>query len=151
MVFLVRHGEKADHGGDPELSVAGHERAAELAKLLRSEKIEHVHSTDFVRTKATATPTATDHKLEIESYNPRDLSAFAKKLLSTGGRHVVVGHSNTTPAMVKLLGGQPNSAINEEAEFDRLYIVIVGIDGTANSVMMRYGKAYPPPLEHRQE
>ncbi|MCH7675764.1 histidine phosphatase family protein [candidate division KSB1 bacterium] len=47
MVFLVRHGEKADLSDNPELSAAGHERAAALARNLRSAEIEYVHSSDF--------------------------------------------------------------------------------------------------------
>ena len=60
-----------------------------------------------------------------------------------GGRHLGVGHSNTTPRLVELLGGKPNSVINE-GEFDRLYIVTIERDGAASSVMMHYGKAYYP-------
>ena len=151
VVFLVRHGEKADLSRDAELSEAGLERAAELAKILRSAEIEHVHTTDYVRTKDTATPAAKEHGLELEVYNPRDLAALAKRLQTTGGRHLVVGHSTTTPAMVELLGGEPNSKINEGAEFDRLYVVMVGLDGTTNSVMMRYGKAYAPEAERKPD
>ncbi len=29
--------------------------------------------------------------------------------LGTGGRHLVVGHSNSTPSMVELLGGKPGT------------------------------------------
>lgn len=47
MVFLARHGEKADLSDNPELSAAGHERAAALARNLRNAEIEYVHSSDF--------------------------------------------------------------------------------------------------------
>lgn len=144
VVFLVRHGEKVDLSEDPELSAAGRERAAVLASTLRSVQIEYVHSSDFIRTRDTAAPTATDHGLEVEQYNPGDLSTLVEKLRRTGGRHLVVGHSTTTPAMVELLGGSPISEINELGEFDRLYIVTIGRDGSASSVMMRYGKAFDP-------
>jgi len=144
LVFLVRHGEKADLSEDPELSAAGRERAAELARSLRSAVIEYVHSSDFVRTRGTAAPTAAEYGLEVQLYDPRDLPALVEKLRTTGGRHLVVGHSITTPPMVELLGGKPSSVINEEGEFDRLYIVTIGSDGAASSVMMRYGKAYNP-------
>jgi phosphohistidine phosphatase SixA len=144
VVFLVRHGEKADLGKDPELSTAGHERAATLAKTLSSAEIEYVHSSDFIRTRSTAAPTATEYGLEVELYDPRDLSALVEKLRRTGGRHLVVGHSTTTPSMVELLGGKPSSVINEMGEFDRLYVVTIGKDGAASSVLMRYGKAYYP-------
>jgi hypothetical protein len=58
VVFLVRHGEKADLTEDAELSAAGRERAAALARTLRSAEIEYVHSSDFIRTRETAAPTA---------------------------------------------------------------------------------------------
>jgi phosphohistidine phosphatase SixA len=144
MVFLVRHGEKVESSEDPELSAAGNERAAALAKTLRSAEIEYVHSSDFIRTRDTATPTAADYELTVDLYDPRDLTALAEKLRRARGRHLVVGHSNTTPQMVELLGGNPGSMINEKGEYDRLYIVTIARDGTATSVMMRYGKEYYP-------
>jgi broad specificity phosphatase PhoE len=147
MVFLVRHGEKADLSRDPELSAAGRERVAELARVLRSAEIEYVHSSDFIRTRGTAAPTAAEYGLEVELYDHRDLPALVEKLRRKGGRHLVVGHSTTTPSMAELLGGKPGSAINEKGEFDRLYIISIGSDGSASSVMMRYGKPYYPDQE----
>ena len=144
VVFLVRHGEKADISEDPELSAAGRERAVVLARTLRSSEIEHVHSSDFIRTRKTAAPIAVEYGLEVELYDPRDLPDLAEKLRRTGGRHLVVGHSTTTPLMVELLGGKPNLAINEESEYDRLYLVTIGRNGSVRSVMLRYGKPYYP-------
>ena len=144
VVFIVRHGEKADDGEDPELSAEGQERARLLAKTLRSAAIEQVHSSDFIRTRDTAAPTAKASGLDVQLYDPRNLPDLAEKLRAIGGRHLVVGHSNTTPPMVELLGGEPSLPIDEEAEFDRLYIVTVGRDGTATSVMMRYGDYLGP-------
>jgi phosphohistidine phosphatase SixA len=142
VVFLVRHGEKADLSRDPALSDAGQERAVELARVLRDVQIDHVHSTDFIRTRDTASPTAAAHGVRVEVYDYRDLPGLADKLLKTRGHHLVVGHSNTTPPMVKLLGGDPVSEIDELGEFDRLYVVTVAGDGTASSVMLRYGKPF---------
>ncbi len=144
VVLLVRHGEKADLSEDAELSAAGRERAVELARTLRSAEIEYVHSSDFIRTRDTAAPAAIEYGLEVDLYDPQDLPALVESLRRTGGRHLVVGHSTTTPAMVESLGGKPSSVINEEGEFDRLYLVTIGSDGGASSVMMRYGEAYSP-------
>jgi hypothetical protein len=55
---------------------------------------------------------------------------------------LIVGHSNTTPELTKLLGGDSGTEINEKGEYDRLYIVTIGKDGTVNSVILRYGKAF---------
>jgi probable phosphoglycerate mutase len=142
VVFLVRHAEKGDQGRDPELSAAGRERAAVLASVLRSADIEHVHSSDFIRTRATAEPTATEYGLQVELYDAGDLPALADELREQGGRHLVVGHSDTTPIMVALLGGKPGSAIDEKGEYDRLYIVTIGPDGAVITVTMRYGKPH---------
>ena len=144
VVFLVRHAEKTDSGSDPELSAAGIERAAALARALRSAEIEQVHSSDFIRTRDTAGPVATEFGLQVALYDPRDLPTLVAHLRKTGGRHLVVGHSNTTPVVVELLGGDPGSAIDEEGEYDRLYVVTVGLDGAVSSVMMHYGTPYSP-------
>ena len=144
VVFLVRHGEKVDASGDPELSPAGQERAATLATVLKDASLGQVHSSDYIRTRDTAAPSAAAHGLEVQLYDPRDLPALATRLRAAGGRHLVVGHSNTTPALVELLGGRPGSEIDEPAEYDRLYIVTIGKDGASSSVLLRYGTPYIP-------
>lgn len=78
----------------------------------------------------------------MQLYDPRDLPGLVEKLRRAGGRHLVVGHSNTTPAVVELLGGEPGQPINEAGEYDRLYNVSIGPDGTTSSVMLRYGEPF---------
>ena len=41
-------------------------------------------------------------------------------------------HSDTTPALVELLGGEPGAPI-ESPEYDRLYIVSIGADGAIST------------------
>ena len=139
IVFLVRHAEKVDQSIDPDLSEEGYVRARDLGRTLADTGIEQVHSSGFIRTKETARPVATLFGLEIELYNPKDLYALAEQLKAAGGRHLVVGHSNTTPALVEILGGDPGSAIEEKNEYDRLYIVTIS-KGEVSTVLMRYGK-----------
>ena len=144
VVFLVRHAEKTAAVEDPELNAAGIERAADLARILRDAGIEHVHSSDFIRTRNTASPTAAVFGLEVEIYDAGDLPALVEHLRETGGRHLVVGHSNTTPGVVELLGGTPGSEIDEPGEFDRLYVVTISAGGVASTVLMRYGDPFEP-------
>ena len=73
-------------------------------------------------------------------YDPRDLPAFAQELWQTPGRHLVIGHSNTTPQLAEALGGDPGSPI-EEMEYDRLYIVTLTVDG-ASTVLLRFGERF---------
>jgi probable phosphoglycerate mutase len=141
VVFLVRHAEKVDGSENSKLSTAGSERAAGLATTLHDADIEYVHSTDFIRTKKTASPVATKRGVKIGLYEAGDLPALVGQLKSNGGRHLVVGHSNTTPKLVELLGGEPRSKIQEK-EYDRLYIVTIDKDGVASTVLIRFGDAF---------
>jgi broad specificity phosphatase PhoE len=138
ILFLVRHAEKGD-GADPPLTEAGQRRAQTLARMLAESGIGHIHSTDYVRTLETAAPVAERLGLEIRIYDPARLQELADSLLREGGRHLVVGHSNTTPDLVALLGGEPGDAIEDAWEYDRLYLVIPDSHGKTSEVLMRYG------------
>ena len=140
-VYLVRHAEKVDQSKDPDLSGDGYLRAEELARTLADAKIEYVHSSDFIRTRNTAAPVAELFGLEIELYDQNDLLTLSEHLKEAGGRHLVVGHSTTTPDLVDLLGGDPGYPIEELNEYDRLYILTIR-QGKVNTVLLRYGKPF---------
>lgn len=137
-VFLVRHAEKMT-GSDPILTSDGADRAFALADLLIDAKIERIHTSDYKRTHLTAGPLAKRLGITVELYDPRDLPAIAAQLKADGGRHLVVGHSNTTGELTALLGGDGGTAIVEATEYDRLYVVTVGADGEAVSTLLRFG------------
>lgn len=140
VVFLVRHAEKVDDSADPDLSAAGRERATLLGRMLADAGITHIHSTDYKRTRQTGEPLARALGLEMHSYDPRDLAGLAARLAATPGRHLVLGHSNTTPAAVEALGGDPVGPI-DDAEYDRLYIVVPH-PGGARSTLVRFGTPF---------
>lgn len=141
VVYLVRHAEKLDDSRNPPLDEAGLARASLLAVMLRDAGVTHVWSTDYLRTQHTAKPLAAAAGREVASYDPRDLGAFAAKLRSLPGRHLVVGHSNTTPQLVEALGGDPGSPI-ADSEYDRLYVVTVS-NGAVTTVLLRFGAGAP--------
>lgn len=138
-VFLVRHAEKMT-GDDPALTEAGTARAELLADMLADAKITRIHSSDYKRTRDTAAALANALGVEVELYDPRDLDAMAERLKAAGGRHLVVGHSNTTGELTELLGGEGGTPIVEATEYDRLYVVSVGADGAATSALLRFGE-----------
>lgn len=120
-IYLVRHAEKQTHGvKDPELTEQGRQRAKNLAELFSDKKIQAIYSSDFKRTQQTAAPLAEKLGLKVNSYNPRELKEFAKKILKEKHNLLVVGHSNTTPMLAFLLGGDAVSDI-DESEYDRVY------------------------------
>ena len=141
VVYLVRHSERAEDGtNDPPISEAGWERSRLLAEMLRDAGLTHIHSTDYIRTRSTGQPTAEATGLSILSYDASVLRAVAGRLAATPGRHLVLGHSNTTPGFVEALGGDPGTPI-EEMEYDRLYIVTI-FDGAVSSVLLRFGDRF---------
>lgn len=148
VIYLARHAEAVypppeDSPRDPQLNAMGQDRADALARLLGSESITTVFSTDYHRTRETAEPLAASRGLQVEIYDPTDLPGFAQTLRATPGRHVVLGHSNTTPELAGLLGGDAGEPIDEAMEFDRLYVLTI-VGDRATTTVLRYGAPVPP-------
>jgi 2,3-bisphosphoglycerate-dependent phosphoglycerate mutase len=141
-IYLVRHAEK-QAGDDPSLTPDGAIRAALLTETLGDAGIVRIYSTDYARTRETAAPIAEAIAVPVTLYDPSDLPAFADRLKAEPGIALVVGHSNTTPALVEILGGEPGPEINEAAEYDRLYVVRIRGD-QVDTELRRYGASYQP-------
>ena len=141
VVYLVRHSERAEDGtNDPPISEAGWARSRLLSEILQDAGLTHIHSTDYKRTLSTGEPTAEATGLGIGLYDARDLTAAAALVATIPGRHLVVGHSNTTPDFVEALGGEAGTPI-AEMEYDRLYIVTLFQD-SVSSVLLRFGEKF---------
>lgn len=129
---LVRHAEKAtDDPKDPTLTPAGTARAQRLADTLAHERVVAVYATAYRRTQLTAAPTAASHRLTVRTYDasmPAD--TFAAQLLHDhdSGTVLVVGHSNTIPALASALCHCDIAPMRDD-EFDRVIRLRVGRDG----------------------
>jgi phosphohistidine phosphatase SixA len=134
--FLVRHAEKADPSEDPPLTGEGRARAEGLARMLRDAGVERIFSSDFQRTRDTAAPLAGALGLEVERYDPNALADLAEALVVLPGRYLVVGHSNTTPELAGLLGGEPGPPIPED-EYDRLYVLVRRSGEETSTIVLR--------------
>ncbi|MFC1661956.1 histidine phosphatase family protein [Gemmatimonadota bacterium] len=146
VVFLVRHAEKADDpSDDPPLTEVGEARAAALAFLLSDAGLTHIHSTPTRRTMDTASPVQEVTGLGVEPYQGGELGQLAAALRSTPGRHLVVGHSNTTPALVGLLGGDPGVPM-EDSEYDRFYVLTLHPSGSVATVVLRLATQAANPM-----
>lgn len=123
-LFLVRHAEKDSDGTtDPPLTEAGHARARALRDMLYTADIDAIYSTDFKRTRLTAQPLADTLGLEIQTYPPFD-SAWTSALPErhAGEQILIVGHSNTTPAIVNHLAKSSYKQLGE-MEYDKVFVV----------------------------
>lgn len=131
-VFLVRHAEKQE-GPDPSLTAAGIVRAEALAERLADVGLTEIYSTNYARTRETAEAVSKATGVKVSLYDPSYLPGFSESLMFTAGRVLVVGHSNTTPGLVTLLGGDAGAPIDDASEFNRLYTVEIFADRTATS------------------
>ncbi len=151
MVVLVRHAEKASSPGpDPELSEAGLARAAALASALSDASVSSIITTQFRRTRATAAPLAEKLGLTpITVAADAGLAAHAQATANAvrarpaGEVVLVVGHSNTIPAILRALGG-PDFPELCESEYDKLFIVQLDSARPARLFRTRYGAPDDP-------
>ena len=132
LVFVVRHAERADAGSstattmgaDPLLSVLGEARAAKLASMLADSGIKAIFSTEYRRTQDTAKPLAAKLGLTVQSSPAADTAGLVAKIKAGHATDVVlvVGHSNSVPAILKAFGG-PDVTIADN-EYDNLFIIV---------------------------
>lgn len=148
-IYLVRHAEKVVDGSrDPALTDLGERRARAFAELLRGKAVTHVFSTPYIRTRRSALPTAIEHGLEIEEYDPADAGKFASKLKTLTGTILVTGHSNTIPGLVNLLTGESLADLDDSV-YDHVFIVSVNENGSAQLRVEYTQPRTPAPVEFR--
>ena len=143
-VILVRHAEKAPApASDPLLSEAGQARAAALAEALADAGVQVVITTPFQRTRLTAAPLAEKRGLapQTVAVSPTHVADVARAVREHKGKTVlVVGHSNTIPAIVGALGG-PKLGDLCDAQYAQLFTLVIPEQGTPSLVRAQYGAA----------
>lgn len=121
VVYLVRHAEKmADGTSDPKLSDEGKARVCNLQGFFADKGLTHVLSSDYHRTRDTATPLAKSLGLKVEEYDPKHQVVLAMMLKNKPGTYLIVGHSNTLPELSLVLGGDDIGPWGEQ-EYDRFF------------------------------
>lgn len=145
IVYCVRHAETTGAGGNPSLSAEGLIRADDLANALSNVELSAVYSTNFNRTRETATATANDQGLSVQIYDAFNIPAFSDQLIESykGKSVLVVGHSNTTPQLLNALTKSGSFIVFDENTYDNLYIVNVKITGETVVYHLEYGEDTP--------
>jgi len=138
LVFVVRHAERADAGlqaqTDPALSLVGIARAEKLAAMLAEAGVKDIFATEFKRTQDTAKPVALKSGVAVEQVSSKDTALLITRIKSHPDDVVlVVGHSNTLPAILKLLAGVDVTIA--ENEYDNLFVVV---PATGTMTRIRY-------------
>ena len=124
--YLIRHAEKdlSDKSNrNPHLTEVGKVRAQAWKTIFKEVTFDKIYSTGYHRTQETAAPTAEDHQLNVEDYDPRNLYSPNFKKATQGKTVLVVGHSNTTPYLANKISGVQNYADIDERIHGNLYII----------------------------
>jgi len=150
VIFLVRHAERADQAApampatghsmlpnDPPLSDAGKARAAKLAAMLAASGVKHIFTTEFKRTRETASPLAEKIKVTPIMSASKDPGPLVETVQKSTGNVLIVGHSNTVPDLLKRLGVKDTITI-AETEYDNLFVVVRRAAGEPTLVRLRY-------------
>jgi len=150
-VIFVRHAEKATMPeGDPGLSPAGERRVAELTRQLVDADVvagvDAIYSTPYRRTEETVRPLAEALDLPVNSYDAADTEAIMERIVKEhkGKIILVVGHSNTVPALIGNMGASKKVPEIAEYEYDNIYIVSIPWFGKTKTIRLRYGEPYIP-------
>ena len=150
-VIFVRHAEKATlPEDDPGLSPAGERRVAELTRQLVDADvvagIDAVYSTPFRRTEETVRPIAEALGLTVNSYDAANTEEIMERIVREhkGKIILVVGHSNTVPALIGNMGASKKVPDIAENEYDNIYIVSIPWFGKTKTIRLRYGEPYIP-------
>lgn len=151
IVILVRHAEKvtADpNDRDPGLTAVGQARAEALMDALEEAGIDAIITTSLRRTQLTAAPLADGLQITpevVQAGGPDHAAEVAAAVRRHAGKTVlVVGHSNTVPAIIGALGG-PRFDDLCDSQHANLFVLVLGADGKAELIRSRYGAADPAP------
>ena len=140
-IIVVRHADRDTSAmtSDVPLNARGRQRAEALARMLADAGVRYIYTTEVKRTQQTAEPLSARTHVRIQVVAGADVQKLAGilKLLRPDDVALVVGHSDTVPAIVSALGG--STAPFGEAEFDRMLIVHTEAGRPTTVLTLRYG------------
>jgi len=141
-VLVVRHAER--QGDADALSSLGEARAETLAHTLAAAGVDAVYHSAAERTRATARPLAERLGLTPVEHPPLAVAPLAARLRAEhpGEVVLVVGHSNTVPAIVHALGGPQMPDLAHDA-YDDLFLVTIGAGGETTVLHLQFGAETP--------
>jgi broad specificity phosphatase PhoE len=145
-VIVIRHGEKdlSVSVTDPPLSPAGEARAALLARMFGDAnglgRVDAIYVSPALRNRLTAAPLAARLGISANVAPADDPQGLARRALRehSGGRVLIVGHSDTVPRIVAALSGNPKIPEIGDQEYGTMYIIAVPRIGNPNLLRLNY-------------
>jgi broad specificity phosphatase PhoE len=103
--YVMRHLNTPAGERDPDLLPEGQRLAAALPARLAAHPPRTIFVSSFRRTQQTAAAVAARWRLTPIVYDPADTPGLVARVRAATGPVLIVGHSNTVPDIVALLGG----------------------------------------------
>lgn len=141
-IFLLRHAEKETSNPDdqdPDLTLAGMQRAQALQQYLAATPIDAFFSTHYKRSQKTLFYLAQGRPIQF--YEGHDFRQLRSRVLEDfqGKTIVIVGHSNTLLPIIETFGGKKPMKQIGENQYDLLFKLKVSPRGKASVKILRYG------------
>jgi broad specificity phosphatase PhoE len=136
-IYVVRHAERADQSNDSALSTEGVGRSYKLRDMLRDAGITRIFTSPLRRTIDTAAPLA--GAVHVTPQPIAAAAALVEAIAASGPRDrvLVVGHSNTVPALLRALHVDAEITLTED-DYDNLFIVIPQKEGRPVLLRLKY-------------
>lgn len=150
-VIVVRHAEKstAPPANDPVLSAEGMQRSQDLATALEGARVSSVITTQYQRTQLTAkviSDALGKPPIVVPAANPMSahIAAVVAAVRARPQSDVVlvVGHSNTVPAIIAALGGPKLPDLCDE-QYSTIFVLHLSSRGAPSLVKANYGAPDP--------
>jgi broad specificity phosphatase PhoE len=150
-IILVRHAEKATApANDPLLTPDGEQRARDLLTALADAHVTAIITTQLQRTQLTAKPLADSTKIApmivtavADTKAHAEAVAAKAKSAPAGSVVLIVGHSNTIPAIITALGG-PRVPEICDPEYSKLFVLEFAPSGPPRLIRGKYGMSDAP-------
>lgn len=150
-VILIRHADRdlppagtPDFPG-PSLNDKGLARSRKLVHVLSTAGIQAVYTSRYTRAKMTAKPFLAEHP-NLPTVRLSEATELKDHILThhDGQTVLVVGHADTVPELIALLGG-PSLPTIDDCEFDNLFVLVRYSTTKASVVKLKYGEPTSAP------
>jgi 2,3-bisphosphoglycerate-dependent phosphoglycerate mutase len=142
-VWVVRDAENSETAPGTALSAAGQQRAADLLKALKHEKVQTIYVSGEHAAALTADELAKRNKILPRVYTDDAKTLVAKILKNFKGTNVlIIAQANAVIPIIQELGAQPPFEKLNNDDYDLLFLVSISDNDKTDLNISHYGKPH---------
>jgi 2,3-bisphosphoglycerate-dependent phosphoglycerate mutase len=142
-IWIVRDAENSTTGAGNNLSTAGLQRAQDLLKALKREKIQTIYINSQKASELTVYPLAEKDKILPRVYTD-SIKAFVSKIMKNfkGENVLIVAQYDAIIPIIEELGAKaPFDKVNDD-DYDLLFSITIDDNDKTNLFVSHYGKSH---------